>query len=1008
MLKFLDIEKFCKKLSPVTVADYYARTGEFHREGLFSEQIFGPVGSLDRKKTYSYINLNCKVVHPTALKLLVQLDRKVEKFLSTEESFVVTKTGLLEVSEDGVTGINNFIKLFPKIKFRGETKDRDRFIILLNNAYKEGTLFINKIPVIPPDFRPIFKDESGNPVIDSHNDYYVSVLRRSFTMRSAGSGPIYDLLNNGMQKAVSDLDEFIRTKIGKKSGIIRSQVLGKRVEFSGRAVITAGPQLKVNEIGLPIKLAVSLFEPFIIHILLYAGRPKDELEKEVKEFVGIDLSVDAVKKVIKSIKTGDVIPKRLHELFWEATELAIKDRIVLAKRDPVLHAESIRAYMPVLVEGNTIQLCTMQVGGHGADFDGDTMALYHPMTDEAQDEAKKKMLRLVSGDSSKALTFSLSKEMFAGLYLMTKDVTPKNSPLAITEDDIQNAVNPYVAVRFKGKNTTMGKAIFNYCLPKDYPFIDKQVVSKDVNTIVLDIVEKYGDEAAIEASSRLEKFGFKFATLTAPSFSFDQIKIPPEIYKLKQKLDKASTVEAIEIVAQMRKIMIKSMEDTGLYDLVESGSGKGWDQPMQILAAKGIIADAKGNILPAIKGSFLDGLTPQEYFAASAGARKGIIDRVMNTADTGYMSRQFVFLLNSVEASPNLNDCGTQRTVQLKLDNDLMGRLTGRFIVKGNTVQEFKKDKFSIGDTINLRTPIYCKSKKICHTCYGKLLARHRTPYVGVLAAQIIGERGTQLIMRTFHTGGAIKVSVRDILQDIVENDPLVTRDKIKGHIKQDKNTLYCLKDCKVTIDLSDYIIGDNILINEDENKIEVRGLMCQVEFDDIIFNIILDYGVEIQYSEMEYIKKEKITISYKESDPILEVSLERQELKEQVLYVQRLLAGREIFKDVDHLLMKLFKIYGPLSSMDLVHLEILLSQCLRDRSNPAYSARLGKTWDPVMVNIKKNIFNTSFIQGLAFENVGLAIKTGMISEEVPDQSIIEKILTGEIVPKKEREDYYR
>jgi hypothetical protein len=139
----------------------------------------------------------------------------------------------------------------------------------------------------------------------------------------------------------------------------------------------------------------------------------------------------------------------------------------------------------------------------------------------------------------------------------------------------------------------MGRAIFNYCLPKDYPFIDKQVISKDVNSIMLDIVEKYGDEAAIEASSRLEKFGFKFATLTAPSFSFDQIKIPAEVYKLKQKLDKASTVEAIEIVAQMRKIMIKSMEDTGLYDLVESGSGKGWDQPMQILAAKGIIADDK-------------------------------------------------------------------------------------------------------------------------------------------------------------------------------------------------------------------------------------------------------------------------------------------------------------------------------------------------------------------------------------------------------------------------------
>lgn len=776
MLKFLDVEKFCKKLSPVLATDYYTRTGDFHREGLFSENIFGAVGSLDRKKTYSYINLYSKVIHPTALKLLVQLDRKIEKFISTEESFIVTKDGKLEQSDDGVTGISNFIKLYPKIKFRGDTKDRERFIIVLNNAFKEGSLFINKIPVIPPDHRPIFKDEHNRPTVDELNDYYLTVLRRSFSMRSAGSGPLYDLLNFGMQKAISDLDDFIKSKIGKKAGLIRSQILGKRVEFSGRAVITPGPQLKVNEIGLPLKLAVSLFEPFIIYVLLYSGKPKDELNKEAKEFTGLDVSVDVVKKIIKSIKSGDKIPPKLYDIFWEATELAIKNRIILAKRDPVLHAESVRAYIPVLVPGNTIQLCTLQVGGHGADFDGDSMAIFHPITDEAQEEAKKKMLRLTSGDSSKAITFSLGKEMYVGLYLMTKDMTPKNSPLAITEEDILKAINPYIAVRFKNRNTTMGKAILNYCLPKDYPFVDKQVNSKDINAILLKLVEEYGDEAAIEASSRLERFGFKFATLSAPSFSFDQIKIPAEIYRLKKKLDNSTTEEAIEIVAEMRKIMIKSMKDTGLYDLVESGAGKGWDQPMQILAAKGLISDAKGNILPAIKGSFMDGLTPQEYFSASAGARKGIIDRVMNTADTGYMSRQFVFLLNSVEASPSLNDCGTTRVIQLKLDNESISRLTGRFIVKGSTIKEFKASDFKVGDTINLRSPIYCKSKKICHTCYGKLLARHRTPYVGVLAAQIIGERGTQLIMRTFHSGGAIKVSVRDVLQDIVDNDPMVKK----------------------------------------------------------------------------------------------------------------------------------------------------------------------------------------------------------------------------------------
>jgi len=192
-ISFLDVESFCKQLKPVTSSSYVTRNNEFHQDGLFSEIIFGNLGSLERKKNFSYINLNCKVVHPSAYKLLIQLDRKIEKLISTEDTFSLDKDSRLQIDEKGVTGISAFISMFPKIKFRGETKEREKIINVLEREYKRNNLFISKIPVIPPDFRPIFKDESGNPVIDSHNDYYVSVLRRSFTMRSAGSGPIYDL-----------------------------------------------------------------------------------------------------------------------------------------------------------------------------------------------------------------------------------------------------------------------------------------------------------------------------------------------------------------------------------------------------------------------------------------------------------------------------------------------------------------------------------------------------------------------------------------------------------------------------------------------------------------------------------------------------------------------------------------------------------------------------------------------------------------------------------------------
>ena len=375
MIQLLNIEQFVKNLKPVTSTEYITHSGEFNSEGLFSEQIFGLIDSLERKKTFSYIDLHVKVVHPTMLRIFKQLDRGVENFISTEESFTLDVNKRLQIDENGVTGISEFVKMFPKIKFRGETPAREGLIAAVSKAYKDKTLFIDKLLVIPPDQRPAFRDEkSGEWMIDPLNDYYLNVLRKALQLRtSVRLGPLFDLLNYELQRAVNNHDDFIRTQIEKKSGLIRSQLLGKRTDFSGRAVITPSPDLKVGEIGIPLRLAVSLFEPFIIHRLLYSGQvDKANLEEEIKTFTDLELSVDSVKKVMKSIKVGDEIPKSLFTIFFEATEVVMMNRIVLAKRDPVLHAESVRAYNPKLVTGNTIQLCTLQTAGHNADFDGDS------------------------------------------------------------------------------------------------------------------------------------------------------------------------------------------------------------------------------------------------------------------------------------------------------------------------------------------------------------------------------------------------------------------------------------------------------------------------------------------------------------------------------------------------------------------------------------------------------------------------------------------------------------
>jgi len=995
-LNLLDVNKFAKGLTPVTSTELKTRAGGFNADGLFSEKIFGVERSLDRSKKYSYFDLYAEVIHPAAYQLLLRIDKRIKSFLSTQASYSLDSNGMLISDEKGVSGIREFIKLFPKITFKGGTSARDKIINVLKESEKSGSLFIDKLPVIPPDLRPMYEDESGQIIMDELNNIYVNIMRKASQIKSIGKGSaLFNLLNFYLQTTVNEHDKYIRTKVSKKSGLIRSNMLGKRVDFSARAVITPGPKLKVNEIGVPLRIAVSLFQPFLLHHLLFSRYAyKDALETEIKSFTDSELSVDTVNRVIKSIKSGDTVPDRLRELFFNATEIVMKDRVVLAKRDPALHDASYRAFYPKLIEGHTIQICTLQVGGFNADFDGDQMALFHPLTKQAQQEAKDKMMRGVGSKHSGHVTYELSKEMVAGLYIMTRNIKRTSSPVKVTPDIIDKATDSYIPVRYKGHNTTMGRAIFNSVFPSSFPFVDKLVTKKVVNKLLPEIIDKYGEEKAGEIFSQLERIGFKFATILAPSFTLDMIEMPDSVLRIKEKLPDASPEEAEKLLKDAEKIMINHLKDSGLYFLIESGAGKGWGQPRQILVAKGLIADPKGNLLQPIKGSFSEGLQTTEFFNAASGSRKGMADRSLNTAETGYFTRQLVYVLGPAEASATVKDCKTKRTTLLRLTNDLIKRLKGRYIIRAGKLELFNSSKFKAGDSIYLRSPIFCESKKFCHTCYGNLLKRHKTPYVGILAGASIGERGTQLIMRTFHTGGAASIAIHDIIQDIIDNDPLVTTN-LKKYLFQDNNKLITLKPCKLTIDLTNYDMNNNIQNNPDH--IWVNHLLSRIEYDDIVFNLTLDYPVHLRKLNMELVEKEYINFEFTKDDIIMEVPLQTTEIKEQVNYVNRLLGGKVVFKDPSHLITKIMKVYGgKVSDLDLVHFEVLLSQVLRDRSNQALPARLGKRWDPVMMNIKNAVFASGFIQGLAFENVNKAIETGLISEGEVEPSLLGKLATGE------------
>jgi DNA-directed RNA polymerase subunit beta' len=447
-------------------------------------------------------------------------------------------------------------------------------------------------------------------------------------------------------------------------------------------------------------------------------------------------------------------------------------RVVLLKRDPALHALSIRAFYPRLTRGSSIRLSTLVVSGFNADFDGDQMAIFHPLSDEAQTEAREKMMRPQGLDSSDAMTFGLNKEMYVGLYYLTKDVVKSGPSSTVTPEMLATSVNPYTHVVFRGHRTTMGRAIFNNCFPSDFRFIDELVNKKIVNKLIQEVSEKYDSDILKEVVNRLKNVGFKFAMLAAPSISLDNLDVPQEIEDLKKQLKGKSPEEVQKIIDKIEVLLKKHLKGTGLGDLADSGASKGWDQIMTMLGTKGIGKDPEGKLLPVIDRSLADGMTNEQYFIGSSSARAGIIDRVIHTSTTGYFARKLAYVLNSVEASKTLLDCKTNMTLSIKLNPHFMRSLWGRYIVKNGKVIPFDPKTYKDGDIVHLRSPIFCRSPQLCHYCYGNLLAKHQSPYVGIVASQSISQGSTQLIMRSFHMT-KVTFERKDMLSDIISNNPI-------------------------------------------------------------------------------------------------------------------------------------------------------------------------------------------------------------------------------------------
>jgi len=413
----------------------------------------------------------------------------------------------------------------------------------------------------------------------------------------------------------------------------------------------------------------------------------------------------------------------------------------------------------------------------------DTMALYAPMSEEAQQEVKDKMITVHSKDSINDPIFELTKDVIVGIFTLTaatqKD--PKVKSISSIADAEKLHIAHKVEMTYKGKKikTTAGRIIFNNVLPQWYPFVDADVSKKTITNILKEIIEK-SDVDFANTTDRLMRLGFKYNTIYPKTLNLEQLKIPPHLIKMKDELSATKIVsEQSDILDKIEVALLKHFKDTNsdLYYIVASGGSKGMNQIRQMMVCKGLVQDPMGNVLPPITKSINEGYTPKEYFEAAAGSRKGTIDRSLNTGAGGYGYRKMIYVVGNVQADVNNGNCGTRQTLQLKLTEDLFKRMTGRFVhdEKG-VLKPLTKDM--IGRVINLRSPIFCKSKKICRTCYGKLLAQLKTENVGMVAVQQVASLSEKIMKSSkglvYHNDRWITM---DDLWDNIDVEPVIEGD---------------------------------------------------------------------------------------------------------------------------------------------------------------------------------------------------------------------------------------
>jgi len=705
---------------------------------------------------------------------------------------------------------------------------------LAANNLRPEWMFLTVLPVLPPNLRPMVQLDGERYASSDLNDLYRRVINRNNRLKylleidapevivrnekRMLQEAVDALIDNGMRKGQTTtattggkrLLKSISDMLKGKKGRFRQNLLGKRVDYSARSVIASGPDLNMNTCGMPKEMALEIFKPFVISKLLQKG---------------LAFNIRGASRLIED---------QIEEV-WAALEEVVQNKVVLLNRAPTLHRLSIQGFYPILIEDKVIRIHPLICEAFNADFDGDQMAVHLPLSEKAQKEARELMLsgqNLLKPATGTPIV-NMRLDMVLGCYWLTMVKNGANGEgkiFASKNEAIMAHDNSYIDLRAKIKvrmnneiiETTIGRIFFNNALPNDYKFVNDLMDKDKIGKTLSHIITNYDNEAAIKTIDRVKNLGFEYATLSGISIGMDDMIIPKEKAQLledaEEKINKIldyyqrgflSQEEKGEQVIEvwqktkneLEKLIPKSIPEQGpVSTIVKSGSRGSWAQPVQMAGMKGLVINPAGQTMEMpVKSSFKEGLNVLEYFISTHGARKGTSDTALRTSAAGYLTRRLVDVGHTSMIIED--DCKDKEGMMVyKKDSEETGqnfvyKIVGRhvaqdvegYLKKGELIDWDMARKMKDDQNIQqilMRSPLSCKTYNgICKKCYGWSLGNNKIvkkgEAVGIVAAQAIGEPGTQLTLKTFHSGGVAGVS--DITQGLPRVEEILEARAPKG-----------------------------------------------------------------------------------------------------------------------------------------------------------------------------------------------------------------------------------